>query len=187
MNAWSELLVCQPKPVSDIEQVQQLGFIKYTAPATTDSQSQSQSQSEPRTIITSESPSLILSSGTTGCRTWEAALHLATYLSTDPGAATRYIRGKRVLELGAGTGLLSLFLARYLQPTRVVATDREETLVQRIGECAGVNAIQEGVLGCEVLVWGRGTPTPGLLSGEEKKVDTAVGADLVSLSLSIWR
>lgn len=184
MDTWSQLLVTQPKAVSDVEQVQKLDFVKYTAPevttATTDP-----TETDPRTVVTSESPSLILSSGTTGFRTWEAALHMATYLATDRDAAQRFVRGKRVIELGAGTGLVALFLARFLEPSRVIATDREEGLVARLGEGALMNGIPRGgLLSSEVLVWGEEVPGAWFGSaGGDEFVDTAVGADLVCFLL----
>lgn len=189
MDTWSQLLVTQPKAISDVEQVQKLGFVKYTAPApavTTETITATTipTETDPRTVVTSESPSLILSSGTTGFRTWEAALHLATYLATDRDAAERFVRGKRVVELGAGTGLVALFLARFLEPSRVVATDREEGLVARLGEGALMNGIRGGVLSSEVLVWGEEVPGVWFGSGGgDEFVDTAVGADLVCFVL----
>ena len=66
-----------------------MSYVKYTAPSMIDSE-------DNRTIITSESRGLILSSGTTGFRTWEASLHLGTYLSTPEGGCL--VRGKNVVE-----------------------------------------------------------------------------------------
>lgn len=190
MDAWSELLV-QPEGLSDVERAKQLGFIKYTAPypysdhpdhyqGETATTATGKSAEERKTIITTESPSVILSSGTTGFRTWEAALHLATYLALDDGAVAQYIHGQRVLELGAGTGLLSLFVARYLGPASVLATDCDEGIVARTAECARVNKVNG--LDARVLVWGEPTDTLG-------DVDTALGADLVFFSClkqKIW-
>lgn len=175
MDAWSELLV-QPEGLTDVERAQQLGFIKYTAP---DPNPDQKGETGTRTIITTESPSVILSSGTTGFRTWEAALHLATYLSLDSSAVARYIHGQRVLELGAGTGLLSLFVARYLGAASVLATDCDDGIVARTRECARVNGVGvDGGAGLDarVLFWGEERDTDVL--GD---IDTALGADLVRL------
>lgn len=186
MDAWSEILV-QPEGLSDVERAQQLGFIKYTAPdpdpdpyhpETTSTGTGLGPEEGQKTITTTESPSVILSSGTTGFRTWEAALHLATYLSLDREAGSQYIHGQRVLELGAGTGLLSLFVARYLGPARVLATDCDEGIVARTAECARMNRVSG--LDARVLVWGEE------VDGVVGDVDTALGADLVHyLSLSL--
>ncbi|TPR05165.1 hypothetical protein CAN33_0033370 [Aspergillus niger] len=137
LEEYSTLLTL-PKP-SSIEQAQQLTYITYTAPPEDDPHHSSSQSKERRTILTSESRSAIITAGTTGHRTWEAALHLATYLSTAAGRA--HITGKKVLELGAGTGLVSMFCARYLEPEVVVATDRELGLMRQIGDCAGRNGL----------------------------------------------
>ncbi|KAL2428830.1 Protein-lysine N-methyltransferase EFM3 [Exophiala dermatitidis] len=63
----------------------------------------------------------LLSRGTNvGLRTWEAALHLAWYLTAQK---PELVRNKTVLELGAGTGFLSLLCAGHLGASHVVATD----------------------------------------------------------------
>lgn len=159
MDAWSNLLA-QPKP-SSLQQAQQLAYITYTAP---DSQ---------RTVITSESRGLILSSGTTGFRTWEAALHQGTYLAS---SQTQFqLQGKRILELGAGTGFLSLFIAKHLSPEVVVATDREPALIESIADCAQKNRLREGVLLPGLWEWGTSS------SFGDMEFDIALGADLVGL------
>ena len=172
MDAWSNLLT-QPKP-SSLQQAQQLAYITYTAPAP-------DRDSHPtRTVMTSESRGLILSSGTTGFRTWEAALHLGTYLaSTSQTKAQFQLQGKRVLELGAGTGFLSLFIAKHLNPEIVVATDREPALIDSIHNCAGKNRLQDGVLVPGLWEWGTSS------SFGDMEFDIALGADLVR-SLPPW-
>ena len=161
MDAWSNLLT-QPKP-SSLQQAQQLAYIKYTAPDT--------HHHPARTVITSESRGLILSSGTTGFRTWEAALHLGTYLAS---SQTQFqLQGKRILELGAGTGFLSLFIAKHLNPEVVVATDREPALIDSIRDCAQRNRLREGVLVPGIWEWGTSS------SVDEMEFDVALGADLV--------
>ncbi|EYE94927.1 protein-lysine N-methyltransferase [Aspergillus ruber CBS 135680] len=169
VETWGELITL-PKP-SQIQQAQQLGYIKYTAP----SPAQSDPNQEPRTVITSESRGLILSSGTTGFRTWEAALHLGTYLSS-PSIADELIKGKRVLELGAGTGFVSLLCAKYLSPKAVVATDREQALIESIADCVGRNGIGEGVLVPGIWEWGSEMAVDGV---DGEGFDVALGADLI--------
>ncbi|BCR91891.1 protein-lysine N-methyltransferase [Aspergillus chevalieri] len=171
VETWGDLITL-PKP-SQIQQAQQLGYIKYTAPSPP-SQSPSASECEPRTVVTSESRGLILSSGTTGFRTWEAALHLGTYLSS-PSIADTLIKGKQVLELGAGTGFVSLFCAKYLGPKRVVATDREQALIESIRDCVGRNGIGEEVLVPGIWEWGNEMA----VDGGEDGFDVAFGADLI--------
>ncbi|EAW10905.1 protein-lysine N-methyltransferase [Aspergillus clavatus NRRL 1] len=147
MECWSEL-VAQPKP-SAIQQAQQLAYIKYTAPSDPASTHRST-----RTVITSESRGLILSGGTTGFRTWEAALHLGSFLATPTGAAL--VRGKRVIELGAGTGFLSIFCARHLDVQDVVVTDREQALIDHIRDCMVRNQLDGKAF--HPAIWEWGTP-----------------------------
>lgn len=126
-------------------------------------------------MITRESKSLLLSSGTTGLRTWEAALHLGTYLSTPEGGDL--LRGKRVVELGAGTGFLSLFCAKWLPVERVVATDCEEGLVANIARCVQLNELDgTGRIVPGIWTWGE---TLSLEDENQRRVDVAFGADLV--------
>lgn len=177
MEAWGNLLTT-PKP-SALQQAQQLSQIKYTAPTTATSTS-----TPARTVITSESRGVILSGGTTGNRTWEAALHLGSYLSTAQGDAL--VRGKRVIELGAGTGFLSLFCARHLGVKSVVSTDREPFLIDNMRDCVRLNSIAGGGEGRPIpmypAIWDWGTPLDtaeqGFAQGRAE-FDIALGADLV--------
>lgn len=73
----------------------------------------------PPRILIEESPQLLAAGSNVGLRTWEAALHLATYLHTFPDLVKR----KSVLELGAGTGLVSILCAGVLDAQSVLATD----------------------------------------------------------------
>jgi hypothetical protein len=191
MECWTEL-VAQPKQ-SAVEQAQQISFIKYTAPET-EAGSNDQSQCRPanteRSVITSESRGLILSAGTTGFRTWEAALHLGSFLSSKAGEAI--VRNKRVIELGAGTGFLSLVCARYLGVHSVVVTDREPALIDNMRECIPHNRNAGKFIPIYPAVWEWGTPLERkgdlaeLDSGDDEskgiKFDVALGADLVGRS-----
>lgn len=176
MSSWTTLVATPKTPA--LEQAQQLELVKYTAPVqpdTTDSMPE-------RTVITSESRGLIYGSGTTGFRTWEAALHLGSFLATGMGES--FIRGKRVIELGAGTGFLSLLCARHLGAQAVVATDRETALIENMDRCASHN--QTGIavaLPFYPVIWEWGTPLDvkgaGDAVSERTKFDVALGADLV--------
>ena len=156
-------LISTPKP-SPLQQAQQLSYIKYTAPS---------SRSH---VITSESRGLILGSGTTGFRTWEAALHLGTFLSTPQGQDL--VRGKRVIELGGGTGFLSLFCGMDPGVKSVVVTDREPALIENIEDCVKRNGV-EGVVFPSIWEWGTPLGYPGSANGEKVEFDIALGADLV--------
>lgn len=189
MECWSTL-VTQPKP-SALQQAQQLAYVKYTAPvpdadADADGTPSGEHRAN-RTIITCESRGLILSAGTTGFRTWEAALHLGSFLSTPAGQAL--VRGKRVIELGAGTGFLSMFCAKYLGVQSMVATDRELGLIQNIRDCMRRNELDPAIFHPSIWEWGTRLSLTqcepedegdAAVSGSgDLAFDVALGADLI--------
>lgn len=150
----------------------QLSFVSYTVPRTG---SQGRKQ-----ITTYESRGLIYGSGSTGFRTWEAALHLGTYLSSvSSDGSLVSIRGKRVVELGAGTGFLSLLCQKFLDAKRVLMTDGNVKLVDVFnGPCLEQNGFVKGKDTIEGRQWLWGEPLS--TDGTEEQFDIAFGADLVS-------
>ncbi|KAM3071437.1 hypothetical protein ACMFMG_009033 [Clarireedia jacksonii] len=120
------VLMSNPLP-SEVTAAQQPSYVTYTLSSLSCFSSASPgSRGTPPTITLLESASLLSGSGTTGLRTWDAALHLSTYLSLHP----TLISHKTILELGCGTGLVSILCARFLHATHVFATDGSpETLV----------------------------------------------------------
>lgn len=191
MEKWT-LLLSTPKP-SALEQAQQLTYIKYSTP-TMSSLLDADAETHPeqcesfdtRTIVTSENRSLILSAGTTGFRTWEAALHLGTFLSTtDPGRSL--IANKRVLELGAGTGFLSFLCAKHLGAENVTVTDREPALIEQISDCIGKNGLDSKKIQAGIWEWGMPLQISPFSEeggeGARKRFDIAIGADLVCFPL----
>ncbi|KAK4167881.1 putative methyltransferase-domain-containing protein [Cladorrhinum sp. PSN259] len=131
---------------------------------------------EDANIILLESRFLISGSGTTGLRTWEAALHLGQYLCANPSL----VKGKRVLELGTGTGYLAVLCAKHLDSEHVIATDGSEDVVNNLPDNFFVNDLEgsDKVTASE-LKWGH-----ALVGTEEqewnggRKVDVVLGADL---------
>lgn len=71
-------------------------------------------------VLVNEAQNLLSKGNNVGLRTWEAALHLAWYLTTQ---RADLVRDRNVLELGAGTGFLSLLCAGHLGASHVLATD----------------------------------------------------------------
>jgi protein-lysine N-methyltransferase EEF2KMT len=188
MMAMTELM-SQPPNTYSSEMVDadepQLSFVSYTVPASTRTGDRERKQ-----VTTFESRGLIYGSGSTGFRTWEAALHLGTYLSSGD-----LVRGKKVIELGAGTGFISLLCKKYLGAERVLMTDGNVKLVDLFnGPCLQQNGFAKKTGTNETIQarqWFWGEP---LLHDEEKEnkeaipeqFDVALGADLVC-SFSICR
>ncbi|EPX72691.1 methyltransferase [Schizosaccharomyces octosporus yFS286] len=104
-----------------------------------------------------ESQNVLLREGTTGARTWEAGMALAELLYHNP-----INPGTRVVELGAGTGLVSILCSK--MGASVLATDGDNNVCQGIKRNAHLN-------GCDI-------PVQRLLWG----VDPPVYADLVLAS-----
>lgn len=129
-----------------------------------------------------ENRTLIAAGGTTGLRTWEAGLHLGQFLC----ANSSLVEGKRVLELGAGTGYLSIICAKYLGAAHVTATDGSEEVVDSLPDNFVLNRVEwkyspasTGHVTPKLLKWGH-----ALLGTEEaawnggQKVDIVIGADV---------
>jgi predicted nicotinamide N-methyase len=172
MECYSRL-VCSPR-LSAVEEAQKLSHVKYTPPG-------SLRNREGKAIITTENRNLILASGTTGFRTWEAALHLGTFLSSVEGRSL--VHGKNVVELGAGTGFISMYCAKYLDANSVVATDREPALMAHIQESMAKNDLRSDRIDACVWEWGTPLDLPSKPHppGEKRpsSFDVALGADLV--------
>lgn len=131
---------------------------------------------EPLTITLLEFRSVISGSGTTGLRTWEAALHFGSYLVSQ---GQQLIKGKRVLELGAGTGLLSILCAKWLEAEHTTATDGDDGVVEALQSNAFLNGLQDSDrFDSRSLKWGRVLDEGE--GGEQRVVDVVIGADIVS-------
>ena len=124
-----------------------------------------------------ESRSLVSAAGTTGMRTWEASLHLGQFLCSRPFL----VSGKRILELGAGTGYLSILCAKFLSATQVIASDGSDDVVNNLPDNLYINDLQDSgrVISPMGLKWGHallGTEEKGWNGGRE--IDLVLGADV---------
>ncbi|KXS93514.1 hypothetical protein AC579_6419 [Pseudocercospora musae] len=134
-------------------------------------------RSEP-TITLLERRNLISGSLTTGFRTWEAALHLGSYLLSRRGQS--HVRNRSVLELGAGTGFLAIFAAKHLAAKHVTTTDGDERVVEALKENLFLNGLDddEKVL-TSVLRWGHRLKGTWVEEDcEEWPYDVVIGADI---------
>lgn len=134
-----------------------------------------------------ERRNLISGSRTTGFRTWEAALHLGSYLLTAEGQAV--IRGKSVIELGAGTGFLSILCAKHLEAKHVTSTDGDEMVIETLKENLFFNGLDDGpTVVASVLRWGRSLKGSWVEEDcEEWPYDVMIGADIVCARMGCAR
>lgn len=180
MSAMSTLLASNVP--SEADSAQQKAFVTYSYPL----HSADDSTSEEHAVTLLEARSVISGSGTTGLRTWEAALLLGSYLTTEDGRKTVY--GKRVFELGAGTGVISILCAKHLGSAGVVATDGDEAVVDAIKTNLFLNGLDmNSQEGCQVrtaaLKWG--WPVDAAAFSEDYGMEVPnvlLGADVVSAS-----
>ncbi|KAK1468452.1 hypothetical protein CMEL01_00219 [Colletotrichum melonis] len=172
MTALSESLAT-PVP-SEVSSAQQKSYVTYHLSGLEQSPRPQHSPSPDITLL--EARSLISASGTTGLRTWEAALHLGQFLCEDPNL----VKGKRVLELGAGTGYLAILCVKHLGATHVVASDGSDDVINNLPESFFLNELQESTLIRPMeLRWGHalvGTEDQKWNNGES--VDVVIGADI---------
>lgn len=113
------------------------------------------------TVSITETPKIISGSGTTGLRTWEAALFLVAFMNGDP--ATRPdLTGKTVVELGSGTGLVSLGLLKNHTThkfEKIVLTDGDSAVVENLAATLGQNHMADPqVVDTQQLWWGTTDP-----------------------------
>ncbi|QUC23434.1 uncharacterized protein UV8b_07675 [Ustilaginoidea virens] len=128
------------------------------------------------TITFLENHSLVSAGGTTGLRTWEAALHMGQYLCLNPSL----VAGKRVLELGAGTGYLSVLCAKHLEAAHAIVSDGSDDVITNMPENLLLNGLQgSSRITSMHLEWGH-----ALVAAEDKiwnrsiPVDVVLGADI---------
>lgn len=177
MSAMSSLL-CSPV-LPEADSAQQKAFVTYSYPSSL----HTHYPCHERTVTLLESRSVISSSGTTGLRTWEAALLLGSFLASERGQTA--ITGKNVLELGAGTGMLSILCAKHLGVASIAATDGDEAVVEAIKTNFSLNGLDtDDAGGCSVrtaaLQWGRSIDASTLSEDYGMKVpDVVLGADVV--------
>lgn len=162
------MVISQPLP-PEAEEAQQKCYVNYSL-------SLLRPLDENASITLLENRFLIAASGTTGLRTWEAALHMGQFLCQNPDL----VHQKRVLELGAGTGYLSILCSRHLGATHVIASDGSDDVVNNLPDNLFLNSLQESehitpmdlkwghvLLGTEEQNWNGGCP-----------VDIVIGADI---------
>lgn len=150
---------------------QQKSYVTYTLPFMSD-------YYPAPTITVLEARNLLLASGTTGFRTWEACLHLSAYLGSSSCSIT--LKGKQVLELGSGTGYLAVFCSKYLGVAQMTATDGSYDVLADLETNFYLNDLQNStIIEAKELKWGQ-----ALLGGEQAEwnqgriLDVILAADV---------
>ena len=123
-----------------------------------------------------ENRSLISAGGTTGHRTWEASLHMGQFLCLNESLVT----GKNILELGAGTGYLSILCAKHLQAAHAVASDGSDDVVTNLTNNFSLNHLQDsGRVEAMQLEWGHALATgDDAIWDRRQPIDVVLGADI---------
>jgi len=86
-----------------------------------------------------EDRSTLVQAGGTGHRTWESSLAITEYICKHPAEFSGL---DEAIELGAGTGLVSLALAKLTPAKNVYATDGSELVVDKLPKTIAQNAVE---------------------------------------------
>ncbi|XP_040919067.1 protein-lysine N-methyltransferase EEF2KMT isoform X2 [Toxotes jaculatrix] len=116
----------------------------------------------------------LISEGTTGLVTWEAALYLAEWALDHQQAFT----GRTVLELGSGVGLTGITICRSCSPSRFVFSDCHPSVLQKLRANVQLNGLTEQMsptVSVEELDWTTATEEQFKQIG----ADTVIAADVV--------
>nr|XP_061805334.1 putative protein N-methyltransferase FAM86B1 [Nerophis lumbriciformis] len=81
----------------------------------------------------------LISEGTTGLVTWEAALYLAEWALDHPHA----FNSRKVLELGSGAGLTGIALCRSCAPLSYIFSDCHPSVLRRLRDNLNLNGLNE--------------------------------------------
>ncbi|KAI0845215.1 putative methyltransferase-domain-containing protein [Daldinia vernicosa] len=170
---------------SEFQAAQEEAYVTFTClPEKYNPDDNHDCHSEP-TITLLERRHLVSGSQITGFRTWEGSLHLGSYFLTDAGS--RIVRGKSILELGAGAGFLSILLARHLHANHVTTTDGDEAVVEAVKENFALNGLadQEKVR-TGTLTWGRNPWETWIKDDcDTNPYDIVIGADITYDKIAI--
>lgn len=137
----------------------------------------------PQRILIEEAPNLLAAGSNVGLRTWEASLHLAQYLHSHQSL----VHCRSVVELGAGTGLVSILVAGPLGASHVVATDGllhvVEAMEKNIHRNERTVLQPDSTIEAKVLDWADNEPDSledalSLNNGDLPSYNLILGADI---------
>ncbi len=174
MTARLANLISQPREDDNATAAQQKRIVTYSAPIIVNSPY----GEEVRQIFIAEAQNILASSGVTGLRTWEAALHLGHYLCDD--TTEDLTTNQSILELGAGTGFISLLCTKVLGAMSVLATDGSLEVVDAISTNKEINHLKDqSKLRTAQLLWGADSVTQlDTIIPKDEAVDLILGADI---------
>ncbi|XP_063821906.1 protein-lysine N-methyltransferase EEF2KMT isoform X2 [Ostrinia nubilalis] len=86
-------------------------------------------------IVTVKETNNMVVNGTTGLRTWEAAIMLADWALCN----IEIIKEKKILELGSGVGFTGIVIGKFCQPESILLTDCHEDVLKTIEENVSIN------------------------------------------------
>lgn len=181
-------LISSPLP-SEFSAAQQRSYVTYSISAIPQRNANTKDDAHEPHLTILESRSVLAAGGVTGFRTWEPALHLGQFLCQHPAI----VRGKRVLELGTGTGHVSLLCAKYLEAAHVIASDGSEEVIRNLPENLALNlSPRETVdptwtgesgtfdrLTALVYEWGKPIAECDVPTEKSNTIDVILGADLL--------
>ncbi|XP_051244606.1 protein-lysine N-methyltransferase EEF2KMT isoform X4 [Dicentrarchus labrax] len=107
----------------------------------------------------------LISEGTTGLVTWEAALYLAEWALDH----RQVFSGRTVLELGSGVGLSGITICRSCSPRRFVFSDCHPRVLQTLRSNVELNGLTPPSVGVEEVDW---------TAASEEQLER-IGADVV--------
>lgn len=100
-------------------------------------------------VIVEENRSILVSSGQTGHRTWESSLAFTDFVCQNQ---TQFKDTDCFIELGCGTGLVSMAMGKLSLARRILATDGSELVVSRLRKAIAQNDLVAKVQ-TDVLDW----------------------------------
>ncbi|XP_073351360.1 protein-lysine N-methyltransferase EEF2KMT isoform X2 [Pagrus major] len=113
----------------------------------------------------------LISEGTTGLVTWEAALYLAEWALDHQQVFT----GRTVLELGSGVGLTGVTICRSCSPNRFMFSDCHSSVLQKLRSNVKLNGLTEPTVSVEEMDWTAATEEQIKQIGP----DAVIAADVV--------
>uniref|UniRef100_A0A2I4D7V5 Protein-lysine N-methyltransferase EEF2KMT n=1 Tax=Austrofundulus limnaeus TaxID=52670 RepID=A0A2I4D7V5_AUSLI len=114
---------------------------------------------------------VLISQGTTGLVTWEAALYLTEWVLENRQLFT----GRSVLELGSGAGLTGITICRCCDPNRFTFSDCHDSVLQNLRDNVRLNGLSQRdrpVVTVDHLDWTSATE-------DTIRTDTVIAADVV--------